>query len=151
MIIETIVEVLKACVSPVALFILALMILIVYIFKEDLEDRERLNNKIINIFQVNSVIPHSDFSYDLMFRIRRSLEPNIKENIEGGKVLPYSKLYIIPDMPNITEVEEMIDTYFMGVKSIIFVGDSACYKNIIRCLNDGLRKRKVQFTRDYTG
>lgn len=33
MIIETIVEVLKACVSPVALFILALMILIVYIFK----------------------------------------------------------------------------------------------------------------------
>ena len=106
------------------------------IFKEDLEDRERLNNKIINIFQVNSVIPHSDFSYDLMFRIRRSLEPNIKENIEGGKVLPYSKLYIIPDMPNITEVEEMIDTYFMGVKSIIFVGDSACYKNIIRCLQE---------------
>lgn len=115
------------------------------IFKEDLEDRERLNNKIINIFQVNSVIPHSDFSYDLMFRIRRSLEPNIKENIEGGKVLPYSKLYIIPDMPNITEVEEMIDTYFMGVKSIIFVGDSACYKNIIRCLNDGLRKRNVDY------
>ena len=33
LIIETIVEVLKACVSPVALFILALMILIVYIFK----------------------------------------------------------------------------------------------------------------------
>lgn len=118
------------------------------IFKEDLEDRERLNNKIINIFQVNSVIPHSDFSYDLMFRIRRSLEPNIKENIEGGKVLPYSKLYIIPDMPNITEVEEMIDTYFMGVKSIIFVGDSACYKNIIRCLNDGLRKRNVDYKKN---
>lgn len=33
LIIETIVEVLKACVSPVALFILALMILIVFIFK----------------------------------------------------------------------------------------------------------------------
>ena len=33
LIIETIVEVLKACVSPEALFILALMILIVYIFK----------------------------------------------------------------------------------------------------------------------
>lgn len=68
------------------------------IFKEDLEDRERLNNKIINVFQVNSVIPHSDFSYDLMFRIRRSLEPDIKENVEDGKVLPYSKLYIIPDI-----------------------------------------------------
>ena len=118
------------------------------IFKEDLEDCERLNNKIINDFQVNSVIPHSDFSSDLMFRIRRSLEPNIKENVEDGKVLPYSKLYIIPDMPNITEVEEMIDTYFMGVKSIIFVGDSACYKNIIRCLNDGLRKHNVDYKKN---
>lgn len=118
------------------------------IFKEDLEDCERLNNKIINVFQVNSVIPHSDFSSDLMFRIRRSLEPNIKENVEDGKVLPYSKLYIIPDMPNTTEVEEMIDTYFMGVKSIIFVGDSACYKNIIRCLNDGLRKHNVDYKKN---
>lgn len=118
------------------------------IFKEDLEDRERLNNKIINVFQVNSVIPHSDFSYDLMFRIRRSLEPDIKENVEDGKVLPYSKLYIIPDMPNITEVEEMIDIYFMGVKSIIFVEDGACYKNIIRCLNDGLRKRNVDYKKN---
>lgn len=118
------------------------------IFKEDLEDCERLNNKIINVFQVNSVIPHSVFSSDLMFRIRRSLEPNIKENVEDGKVLPYSKLYIIPDMPNTTEVEEMIDTYFMGVKSIIFVGDSACYKNIIRCLNDGLRKHNVDYKKN---
>jgi hypothetical protein len=40
------------------------------IFKEDLENQESLNNKIINIFQINNVIPHSDFSYDLMFRIR---------------------------------------------------------------------------------
>lgn len=38
LIIETIVEVLKACVSPVALFILALMILIVYIFKAGTND-----------------------------------------------------------------------------------------------------------------
>ena len=56
-----------------------------------------------------------------MFRIRRSLEPDIKENVEDGKVLPYSKLYIIPDMPNITEVEEMIDIYFMGVKALFLL------------------------------
>lgn len=41
LIIETIVEVLKACVSPVALFILALMILIVYLFKYQ-KDFQRL-------------------------------------------------------------------------------------------------------------
>lgn len=38
------------------------------IFKEDLEDCERLNNKIINVFQVNSVIPHSDFSCHIYCR-----------------------------------------------------------------------------------
>lgn len=105
------------------------------IFKEDLEDRELLNYKISNVFQLNSVIPHSDFSYDLMFRIRRSLEPDIKEPIEDGKVLPYSKLYVIPDILNKAEINELIDDYFSGVKSIVFVGDHACYEDIISSLN----------------
>ena len=115
------------------------------IFKEDLEDRELLNNKIINIFQLNSLIPHSDFSYDLMFRIRRSHEPDIKDAVEESKVLPYSKLYIIPDMINKAEMDEMIDNYFSGVKSIVFVGNSTCFEDIICSLNTGLKKHNVDY------
>ncbi len=118
------------------------------IFKEDLEDSNLLNNKILNVFQLNSVIPHSDFSYDLMFRIRRSLEPDIKEVVEEGKVLPYSKLHIIPDLLSKAECDELIDNYFSGVKSIVFIGDSSSYENIINSLNDALKKHNVEYKKN---
>lgn len=118
------------------------------IFKEDLEDRKLLNNKIINVFQINNDIPHSNFSYDLMFRIRRNLEPDIKEVIEENKILPYSTLYIIPEVLDSNEIKEIIDNYFLGVKSIIFVGDISNYENIVMELNIGLKYHNVDYKKN---
>lgn len=118
------------------------------IFMEDLEDRDLLNNKIMNVFQLNSMIPHSDFSSDLMFQIRRSLEPDIKEVVEEGKVLPYSKLHVIPDSFSETESDDLINDYFCGVKIIVFVGDRLSYENIISSLNHALKKHNVSYKKN---
>lgn len=115
------------------------------ILKEDLDDREALNNRIINIFQINSGIPHSDFTYDLMFRIRRSLEPTIKEIIADDKILPYSKLIIHPTHLDDTEIDDIINNYFAGVKTILFVGDTTSYEKVIVSLNEALKKHGVDY------
>lgn len=115
------------------------------IFKEDLQSRELLNNKITNIFQINNAIPHSDFSYDLMFRIRRSLEPDLKEVIKEKKILPYSILTVYPKALKLDEIREVIDHYFAGVKSILFVGDAVSYENVLGVLNSDLESHNIDY------
>lgn len=118
------------------------------IFKDDLENSEFLNNKILNVFSINNIIPHSDFSYDIMLRIRRSLEPDIKEAIEENKVLPYSKLYILIQNISDTDVEELIDGYFSGVKTIVFVGDNSVYEKLTFALNVGLKSHNIDYKKN---
>lgn len=115
------------------------------IFREDLENKELLNNKINNLFQINSAIPHSDFSYDLMLRIRRSLEPDFKESISENKILPYSRLEIYPDAFTSDAINDIVDNYFSGVKSIVFVGETFMYENMLKTLNNELKKHNIDY------
>ena len=118
------------------------------IFKGDLEDKELLNNKLIGVFQKNNVIPHSDFTYDLMIRIRKSLEPNLKEEVEDNRILPYSKLYIYPSEVAENEINELVLLYFCGVKSVIFVKDLKDYESIIQALLEELKNHNVSYKKN---
>lgn len=78
-----------------------------------------------------------------MFRIRRSLEPDLKEIITENKILLYSILTAYPKAPKMDEIKEMIEHYFLGVKCILFVGDAVSYENILGVLNSGLEKHNI--------
>ncbi len=118
------------------------------IFKEDLENQELINNKILNVFHINRNIPHSDFSYELMFRIRRSLEPDIKEIVNDSNVIPYSLLYLLFNEIDENKLEEIFDLYFAGVKSIIFVNKLSEYEKVLQRLNSELKKRNIDYKKD---
>lgn len=115
------------------------------IFAEDLEDKEVLNNKILNVFSINNCIAHAEFSYDLMFRIRKSLEPNLKDIVDESRVLPYSKLYICKSTISAEEVNSIINEYFSGVKTTIFVGSKEQYDLFIHSMNNSLEKKNVDY------
>lgn len=115
------------------------------IFAEDLEDKEVLNNKILNVFSINNCIAHAEFSYDLMFRIRKSLEPNLKDIVDESRVLPYSKLYICRSTISAEEVNSIINEYFSGVKTTIFVGSKEQYDLFIHSMNNSLEKKNVDY------
>lgn len=115
------------------------------IFAEDLENKEMLNNKILNVFSINNCIAHAEFSYDLMFRIRKSLEPNLKVIADESRVLPYSKLYIYKSAISADEVKLIINDYFSGVKTTIFVGSKEQFNLIIHTMNDSLKKKNVDY------
>lgn len=115
------------------------------IFAEDLEDKEALNNKILNVFSINNCIAHAEFTYDLMFRIRKSLEPNLKDIVDESRVLPYSKLYICKSAISADEVNSIINDYFSGVKTTIFVGSKEQFDLFIHAMNDSLKKKNIDY------
>lgn len=118
------------------------------LFKEDIENGDILNKKIQQVYSANSVIPHSDFSYELMLRIRKNLEPGLKEINEEKRVLPYSLLRTFPTGISKSEIDQLINEYFAGVKNIIFVGKQDDYNNIIGSLNDALNKHNIDYKKN---
>lgn len=115
------------------------------IFAEDLEDKEALNNKIMKVFTINNCIAHAEFTYDLMFRIRKSLEPNLKDIVDEGRVLPYSKLYIYKTDVSGDKVNSIIDEYFSGVKTTVFVGRQEQFDQFIHSMNYFLKKKNIDY------
>ncbi|NYB74957.1 ATP-dependent helicase [Sedimentibacter hydroxybenzoicus DSM 7310] len=118
------------------------------LFKEDLEDKDILNIKIQEVYNINNVIPHSDFSYDLMLRIRRNLEAGLKAVNEENKVLPYSRLLVYPVTISKIEIDSLIDEYFLGVKNIIFVNTQTYYEEILSSLNCALKQRNIDYKKN---
>lgn len=79
------------------------------IFSEDLDDGDLLNKKINTVFEKNNLIPHSDFTYDLMLRIRRNYEPDLmKKNEYADAITPYSKLFFLPSSVDASKCKEVV-------------------------------------------
>lgn len=118
------------------------------IFKEDIEDGKKLNEKIQHLFTLNKFIPHTDFSYDLMVRIRKQLEPEFKLGVVDNRNKPYSKLSIFPNSINKKIVQTVIDDYFGGVKQIVFVCEQTDFVSFLKLLNDSLKWHNVDFKKN---
>lgn len=113
------------------------------IFSEDLENKENLNNKIQNIFQINNVIPHADFSKELFLCIRRSLEPGFEETKADAIIRPYSVLSVYKEQIGKNEINLITENYLAGVKIVAFVGASESYKEIINSVISELNNHNI--------
>lgn len=118
------------------------------IFKEDIEDGKKLNEKIQHLFTLNKFIPHADFSYDLMVRIRKQLEPDFKLSVIDNKNKPYSKLSIFPNGINENLIHAIIDDYFDGVKQIVFVSEQMEFDVFLRCLSDSFKLHNIDLKKN---
>lgn len=118
------------------------------IFKEDIEDGKKLNEKIQHLFTLNKFIPHADFLYDLMVRIRKQLEPDFKLSVIDNKNKPYSKLSIFPNGINENLIHAIIDDYFDGVKQIVFVSEQMEFDVFLRCLSDSFKLHNIDLKKN---
>lgn len=118
------------------------------IFKEDIEDGKKLNEKIQHLLTLNKFIPHADFSYDLMVRIRKQLEPDFKLSVIDNKNKPYSKLSIFPNGINENLIHAIIDDYFDGVKQIVFVSEQMEFDVFLRCLSDSFKLHNIDLKKN---
>ena len=118
------------------------------LFKEDIENGEKLNAKIQGVFNLNKFITHFEFTYDLMFRIRRSLEPALKQAHTSVEVHPYSKLRVFPDEVSSDIAKLIVEEYFDGIKQIVFVSSKKDFDLIISRLNSGLKEHNIDFVKN---
>jgi len=113
------------------------------IFKEDLDDRDLLRKKIQKAYDITNIMPHADFSYDLILKIRNDLEPGLITKTDREKMHPYSILSVCPDTLSDIEVRTFVKNYFEGIKQIIFVQYDSDYRKIIYSVNEGLKNHNI--------
>jgi hypothetical protein len=114
------------------------------IFKEDLEDRDLLRKKIQKAYDITNIMPHADFSYDLILKIRNDLEPGLITKIDRDKMHPYSILSVCLGALSDIDVQTFVKNYFEGIKQIIFVQYDSDYRKIIHAVNEGLKNHNIE-------
>ena len=118
------------------------------LFKEDIENGDLLFSKIQNVFSVNQYIPHAEFSYELMFRIRRTQEPDIIVEETHEESSKYSILRVLPYSLSESLTDDIISNYFAGTKVISFVGNQSDYDKTIMCLNKRIKHHNIDFRKN---
>lgn len=114
------------------------------IFREDLDDRDLLRQKIQMAYKITNIIPHADLSYDLILKIRNDLEPGLTEKIDEDKIHPYSILSVCPSALSDSNIQTIIENYFEGIKQIIFVQNDSDFRKIIIAINEGLKNHNIE-------
>lgn len=114
------------------------------IFKEDLNDSDSLKKKIHMAYNMTNIMPHADFLYDLMLKIRNDLEPGLITKLDHDEKHSYSMLTICPSTLSDADVQTFVEGYFDGIKQIIFVQDNSDFQKIIHEVNEGFKKHNIE-------
>ena len=116
------------------------------IFKEDLESREALLEKIHGAYDSLRHVPHAEFSAEFLLRLRRDWEPNLPEAVRSTEAAaqPYSLLSIHPGALRRAEAERIVSEYFAGIKRIVFLGDRTSYEQLAAAFDAGFKRRNIE-------
>ena len=115
------------------------------LFKEDIEDPQRLLRKIEGVYEINKNIPHAEFTKSFIAKLRQDWEPGLEKESEPMNLglLPYSLLQIIPDQLSEEKKKEILTHYFNGVKCITFIGDRSSFNVLVGAFCESLKKKNI--------
>ena len=116
------------------------------IFKEDLEDTSKLGNKLLAAFNQCKTIPHAEMDEVLFGKIRQHFEPHfvIKKPLERADQLPYSILSICPGKIKKKEIHDIVNRFFAGTKTVIFVESEDSAESVLYVLEEEFNERCIE-------
>lgn len=116
------------------------------IFKEDMEDQDLLYGKIRSAFQCYEYIPHDNLSGTLISMLRSDWESEYNESVLSptDEVKPYSLLSSFTRSLSLDETSYIVNSYFQGVKQVVFVNSKKSYRALLDALNKAYKKRNIQ-------
>lgn len=116
------------------------------IFKEDLESQELLQEKIQSAYESSKGIPHADFSYDLILKLRQEWEPDFRQHVQHNqiKVKPYSIMSIFPGEVQGEAITQIVDEYFNGIKRIVFFSKTSDYAALTFAFNTSFKAHNIE-------
>ena len=118
------------------------------IFKDDLEDAEKLYNKIIDRYEMDKYVKHDDLNEKMFSLLRHYHEPTYDLKEEKEKINPgYSRLRIIIGNLSKENCCEIVDEYFNGIKEIVILNSLESAKSLIDVLESKFNERKLYPTK----
>ena len=116
------------------------------IFKEDLEDASKLGNKLLAAFNQCKTIPHAEMDEVLFGKIRQHFEPHfvIKKPLERADQIPYSILSICPGKIKKKEIHDIVNRFFAGTKTVIFVESEDSAESVLYVLEEEFNERCIE-------
>ncbi len=116
------------------------------IFKEDLENTEALLAKLQQGYDASKLIPHADFSLDLMNKLRQRWEPDFVQHRDriDSVSKPYSILSVHSGEMSLAEIDQITSEYFLGIKRVVFVDKPSTYQAIISAFNNKYKATNIQ-------
>lgn len=116
------------------------------IFKEDLEEKNRLGAKILKAYELHKTIPHAEMDEDLVSKIRQYFEPHFvsQKKLRQIDQSPYSIVSICIGRMRKKELNEIIERYFSGTKIIIFIDSEDTAENVLYSLEEELDDRRIE-------
>lgn len=115
------------------------------IFADDLENANRLGQKISNMFIKKKPLNSTPIDDSVVAMIRQHFEPSFKiqQNAVCNISEQYSLLKILGEEPKEEEYLELLRTYFSGTKVILFANSKNVLNQICTKLNQEFIKRKI--------
>lgn len=115
------------------------------LFKEDLEDPDRLIQK-FNDRYVHAKTNYPFLTAEGVARIRHHFEPNYNLKEEKAVVLqPYSRMYLKPSGLSDEEINEIINDYFKGVKTWLFITKQDLLIRVKEALDDRFKEFNLSY------
>lgn len=114
------------------------------LFAEDLVDPAKLFSKFKERYNVDKGTKHDQLDERKFALIRHYFEPNydlkqVVENLNPG----YSRLRTFPSEITDTEINEIMEEYFKGIKQIVFVSSYDDLRRIVNCLDNYFKVRNI--------
>ena len=114
------------------------------IFKEDLADPAKLFQKFKDRYDVDKGAEHEDMNAKRFAIIRHHFEPNYDLKQEVEELNPgYSRLRVIPGGISDSEISEIVEEYFKGIKEIVFVSEKNELLRILSSINVVFQTKKI--------
>lgn len=92
------------------------------LFKEDIENPTKFAMKIAGVYQKTNQPTYDKLVGDVYTTCRLHFELSVDRDNNGTRITPYSELRIYGQSINISDIDEIIKSYFIGIKQTIFLG-----------------------------
>ena len=100
------------------------------LFKEDIENPTKFAKKIAIVYQKSNQAIYDKMVGDVYITCRRYFE--VIEEADNDNISPYSELRVYSNGVSISDIDNIVTAYFLGVKQSIFVSTEEEVKQIIQ-------------------
>lgn len=113
------------------------------LFKEDIENSYNFSRKILGVYQDSQQLNFDKMIGDNYDTARHHFEPTYVVTAPSQNIIPYSCLSVFSEGLTLTNINDIITSYFKGTKQIIFTQGVSDLEVIAKQLSEALTKNHI--------